>query len=373
MKKVLLGTTGLLGTALLAGGLGMATVDTANAAEINAGGALDITIGGRGDFGIRYSDSALRNTAGTTNLSPTPPVSGSAAAREWDFRNDLRLDLRAEGIGDATGIAYGFFSRLRSTSGSGDPSNIDGGIILDQTYVYIGSSEGEFGQVRLGTQDPVTDLLKITGAAVARGTGGIDGNMREGADIRIADSGKATKAMYLTPVIAGFQAGADFAFNDDDRGRFTADNFGEQSSVGSVAANWQGEFSGVGLGVYGGYAYGNAPVNDVDNRSGYQFGAEASAFGVGVAGSYGRNSRSTGATGISNFWNVGIGTELGGVGLSYSFQFTNQRGGGSNQNHHYVSADTAILPGVTLRGDIGYVEQRYGDGVDGILEVRTVF
>ncbi|MEO1091253.1 MAG: porin [Pseudomonadota bacterium] len=344
------------------------------AAEIGAGGALDVTLGGRGDFGVRYSDSELRGGA-----------PGSAAAREWDYRNDMRLDFRAHGVGDATGLEYGFFARIRTRSGSGDPSNIESGLDLDQTWIYFGSADGDYGEARLGTQEAVTELNRITATNVAAGTGGIDGDQREAPDDRIDDSGKTTKALLLSPVIAGFRLSGDFGFDDADKGRFTADEFGQQAPAYAASLNYAETFGPVKVGGYAGYAGGNG--RGVTARNNYQFGGEVQYLGIGVAGSYGKENNSTGSDGRDNFWNVGVGGGVGIVDLSFNFQRNRLRRPGTpdsrkSQDYYVISGTLPILPGVQINADVGYINGPQvesdgvvgsGNGMDAILELRTRF
>ena len=69
MRKLLLGTTALVGASVL----GVATPDVARAAEVLPGGALDVTISGFARF-------LASGVTSTTSATTTPPAPASTSA-----------------------------------------------------------------------------------------------------------------------------------------------------------------------------------------------------------------------------------------------------------------------------------------------------
>ncbi len=348
MKKVLLGTTGMIAAAAIAGGAVMTAPTPSYAQDISVGGLLDVRITGRHDFSYRYFDSDL------------------SANRNSQFWNDFRIELNADGVGDATGIRYGYRSRFRTDSSQADA----GDVVFDRNWAFF---QGGFGEFRGGQLLPVTDLLRISGSSfTAKGTGGIDGLSANAPRVRVQDSGIGGKIMYLTPNIMGFQAGVDYASQDSDVGRAVgAQPAGNSHNDSwSAGANWQGSFGALDLGVYAGFA-GSAGSPGLEGRRNYQVGGRVGFAGFDVDVGYGEERSSSNTAGRVNFINAGIGTELGGTGLGFTFQNDNIKFGNATQ-YYYLSATQPVLPGVSLRGDLGYVDGDE-DGVDLILQVRTVF
>lgn len=349
MKKVLLGTTGLIAAGAIAGAAVVATPTASVAAELGVGGLLDVTITGRHDLSYRYFEP---------DFAP-----GTKNSQIW---NDFRIELNADGVGDATGIVYGYRSRFRTDSSANDR----GDVVFDRNWAFF---RGGFGEFRGGQLLPVTDLLRISGSSfTAKGTGGIDGLSANAPRVRVGDSGIGGKIMYLTPNIMGFQAGIDYAPNDNDIGRAvgTRPTGGAHGDSWSAGANWQGNFSGVNLGVYGGYA-GSGGSATQDGRENYQVGGRIGFMGFDVDAGYGEEKNDANTGNRTNFINAGIGTELGGTGVGFTFQNDNIKFGNAVQ-YYYLSATQPLLPGVSLRGDLGYIDGDE-DGIDAIIQIRTVF
>jgi hypothetical protein len=354
MKKLLFGTTALVGAFAFAG--------AANAQSVNVGGALDLNISGSSDFGIEYADEDLG--------FGDPDVDGGD--REWFFNQDNEVVFNATGVGDATGISYGVQIELEMATGSGTEGGTNAR--FDEAYTFI---SGNFGEFRLGDEDAATDQLLITSSFVAAGTGGVDGNQRALGNHQIADSGEFTKILYFTPQIAGFQAGASYALKAGDRGE---NPFIGQSTSDHIdlAANWQGSFAGTDVGAYGGVTFFTIDAED-ENAINYQLGGYAELFGFGFAGSIGFEDEDLEELGGRDlFWNVGVGGGFAGVDLSFNFQQDEFESGDlDNQEQYIFGASVPLLPGMALDGEVAYVSDFEGDGdQDGInvlLELGTAF
>jgi hypothetical protein len=366
MKKLLFGTTALVGA--------FAFANASQAQTINVGGALDLSISGTSDFGVEYFSD---------DIAPTE--------REWTFNQDTEIIFRADGVSDTAAITYGANIELELETGAdaeevvtgidedGEPitTSIGGNgsnAQFDEIWGYV---QGSWGEVRFGNEDSAVDILNINASFVAAGTGGLDGNQRSVVDPKLADSGESTKILYFTPNIAGFQAGVSYAIRAGDFGEtFATSLTSNQSDVVDIGANWQGEFANVGLGVFGGYVFGSA--DEGDDFSNFQVGGYAEAFGIGLAGSYGSED----GTARDNFWNIGVGGEFAGVGLSFGYQSADPVDGDST-DYYVLSADTGLLPGVSLRGEVAFadfddldegpLEDDFGDGTNVLLELRTAF
>lgn len=350
MKKLLFGTTALVGA--------VAFTNAATAQSVNVGGALDIEITGYSEFQVEFADEDLGG--------------GVDGPREWFFNQDSEVDVIARGVGDATGITYG--ANLEFDTGDG--SNLQ----FDEAWIFF---ESNWGEVRLGNDDAVTDTLRITSNFVERGTGGLDGDGRFFArETRQADGGEATKIIYFTPQVAGFQGGVSYAINGGD--------FGNSNGTGSntdtsdhidVGVNYLGSFGAFDFGAYGGISSFSTAEPDSENALGWQVGATAGAFGFDIAGSYWANDddlEGTGVTDIDNAFNIALGTEFAGVGVSLAYQNESGFDDAGDADIYGGSADVGILPGVALQGDIFYVDQdgegdEAGDGINALVGLNVAF
>ncbi len=382
MKKLLFGTTALVGAFALA--------TPALSGELKLPGKLDLTIRGTADFGIEWADGDFNFGRGPTD----PATIGASIAgedlegldfddieegdeiavtveaeeeqelgdpRELFFNQDAEIVFRADGVGDATGIRYG--ANLELELDTSDFSNAN----WDELWIYFQNSWGEF---RFGNEDSVVDILNINGSINNAGTGGLDGNQRTVGDPKLTDDGEATKVLYFTPVVAGFQGGVSYSINSDDFGESVGTTEDREDNV-AIGANWQGAIGPVTGGIFAGWSRATASEDDMNN---WQVGAEIGFAGFSLAGSYADETSEV--TDRSGFWNVGLGTEFAGVGTSFGYQFDNVADG-DGQQQYVLSADTPILPGVALRGDVAYVENFGGiggnDGMNALVELRVAF
>ncbi len=396
MKKLLYGTTALVGVFAVAG-----AASQAQAQSFSVGGALDVTISANSTFDVEYTgdDLGFTNSAGKT--------------RNFFFNQDHEIELEAIGVGDATGIEYGFNLQIENAGGDGAG--------FDEAYMFFA---GNFGEVQLGDEDGVVETLAINGAFVAAGTAGIDGDMQIVGEPYLANAGEATKITYYTPNVAGFQAGLSFALDAGDRGSDAGDGTFEE--VLEFGANYQGSFGGVDVGLYAAGTHANSDdygandfAVDASGGTGWTVGGLLGFFGVEVAASYsdedeeGLTERlefddftttadadvTTALQGLSgvtagtaadlvvsrdNTITAGIGTEFAGVAVSFTYHRDSYEvaAGGFDPtiNRYIFGADTGLLPGVALAGEVGYakadldvsgVDER--DGVNAMIQLDVSF
>jgi hypothetical protein len=376
MKKLLFGTTALVGA--------VAFTNAASAQSVSVGGALDLTISGYSEFEIEYADEDLGFTDGSSRQVVDPATGevsteSTGSPREWFFNQDHEIRFLAVGVGDATGITYGIDLQLENAGGT------DAG--FDEAFIFF---SGNFGRVQLGDEDGALSTLTISAVNVQRGTAGLDGGYRAVPSAFLFDSGEATKATYFTPNVAGFQAGVSYAIDADDRGTNGGEN--DVGDVFEFGANWQGTFANFDLGAFGGLTYADASGSGGDSGTAWTIGGLVGFAGFDLAGAYGDE---TGTDGVSegnpfgdgareNFWQLGVGTEFAGVGVSVGYQRDTYAGGVGGAepttDTYVISADTGILPGVSLQGDVAYVDTDQDaagvddpDGVNAILRTNISF
>jgi hypothetical protein len=102
--------------------------------------------------------------------------------------------------------------------------------------------------------------------------------------------------------------------------------------------------------------------------SSYHGGVKVGFGGFNVAGHIGHDDNGQ----ETDYFGIGVGASLGTVNLSAEYGYSDPDGG-DDVSFYVVSADTGLMPGVALRGDVGYVDADATDGVAGVLRVDVAF
>lgn len=354
MKKILLGTTGLVGAALLA---------TAASAE-----TPKVTLGGFSDFQAGWTDNDL-----------------AAADRSVGFRNDNEISVRVDGKTDA-GLGYGAVIDLEadlSTDNNGEGTN------AARTYTYL---DGTWGRAEMGGNKSAASTMRVDASTVAVATGGINGDwvnfvnasggtgvtgagdfvttsklQAEHGDVStLGDETfyNATKVTYYTPRWAGFQIGGSYTPDLDGKGQVAARDEDGFSSVIDLGLGYETQFDGgtkLALSATGEWA--DADAAGADDIEGYNFGALLGIAGFNIAGSWGIWDE--GAIGGANgddaeYWTAGVGYDMGAIGLSATYldsEFSDASAGGDNEFTNLVlGADYKLAPGLTPYAEVSFYE-----------------
>lgn len=319
MRKILLGTTAVVGAALLAPGAfaqttrggggavgqGVPTPAPAGAvgvapSPLNVGpsapstqvtaaptpamagaGGLSIRLGGYFAFtGAMVQDDWDRGRSrnGVTG------VNNAQARSRYDFRNDAELNVFVDGR-TSNGLTYGAvfeFQMDNVVATSGDGTTVS----FDELYGYIGVDG--FGTFRFGQEDSAASLLQVR-APASQALGGdaewdefiVQTGLADSSPYimsGINDGNDATKVIYLSPQFAGFDFGLSYAANSGEGER--TNNEGSTTSAQrdrlgianemSAALRYRGTFGPVGViaGVGGMWASAQSL-----NAAGTAFGA----------------------------------------------------------------------------------------------------
>lgn len=238
MRKILLGTTAVVGLALTG-----AAAQAQTAPTVRIGGFLNL-------MANNLSDSQEGRAA------------GGAVTRDrqnLDFRNELEVQVYVDGKA-ANGLAYGAVVEIQndnsSYSGAGDALDID------EAYIYMSSPK--LGTIRFGEEDAASYLLQVFVPTV-RGLGP-DGDFDDIATTgsiwsSITDGNDSTKLIYLSPQFYGFDFGLSYAPNTGEGERstlgvgssFTTTAPANQRAWSSfsndvnAAVRYRGTFAGVGV------------------------------------------------------------------------------------------------------------------------------
>ncbi len=358
VRRLLLGTTALAGFALW--------LEPAGAAEVQAGGALDIKLSGEARFITSYgnTDDALLDDTVTSGL---------------DFFNDTSVDVRLDGRHDATGIEYGGYIEFQADT------NVEEN--TDETWIYL---RGGWGEAHLGDDDGVSSIsagivggedgAALSAASVAAGTGGLDGDIVSdlfgASTYEPLGTDDATKISYATPKFGGLNFGVSYTpnlaeiFDGAGNGDSLASKDVAAGDIVEGIAHYVGEFGEVRLlGSLSGL-YGDIKDEDAAGGDDYwaaQAGAVVEAFGVSVGGSY--LTEEVGSLEVDAV-TLGIGAGFGGddegvggfnVSLNYGQIISSDdlSLNDSEVDEPYtlvVSADYGIAPGLILQGDVAYFD-----------------
>jgi len=329
MRKILLGTTGVIGAALI--GLGAAQAQTVQAGPgqgqavtvPTGASAPTVRLGGYMQTTFAWVDDQLDYARG----APTGVNAAGLQRRSTnDFRNEVELWVFVNGKA-ANGLAYGAEIQIQNDNvGGGSGSALD----FDEAYMFVSSPT--LGAIRFGEEDSAASLLQVRAPTItafgpdgawdvgilgtANGTGGNPSLMTG-----INDGNDATKVIYLSPQFYGLDFGVSYAANagEGDRAFFgrAVDTLGaggtaippsntQRDKIGvnneySAALRYRGSFSNVGIaaglgGMWasaqrnaaaGGPAFSPAgSTNRFTDINAYTAGLTLTAYGFSFGGEY---------------------------------------------------------------------------------------
>lgn len=343
-RYVLLGTTALAGI--------LAVTPPAPAAEVKPGGALDISVSGFARF--------LVNGGDTDEFLLDEDVSTG-----MDFFNDMEVHFNARGKDEATGIQYG--ATIEFEADTNATAN------TDETWIFL---KGGFGEVRLGDEDGAADADGLVKGPVdiikGIGTDGIEGDEWE----EFLDGNKlyepvgtsdATKVRYYTPSFGGFRAGVSYTPNlngigsGSNNGDTIASKDVEAGDVIEGGVQFDGAFGDIGLAASLTGLYGDVKDEDSAGGDDYRSLQGGVTFGVGgfeVGASYvtyeagAVEMDAVSAAVAYGFGPLSVGVS-GGYGVDTDGIDIDGNAVGSNPWLAILSATYALMPGVTLDGDLG--------------------
>lgn len=365
MKKFLLGTTALISLSAASAAMAGGSHTPAAAEPANTGG-LTVLVGGTLDF-----QSVFRNEDRETG--------GNNEKNEF-FRNDTVLNFTAAGSTDS--FDYGAVIELVADANQ-DKNGTDGG---RKTYLYV--ENDSFGRVEGGMNVGASSTLEVDASTIARGTGGVDGDIFYNMDTSASngsyitspnlptadeetDEGNANKLTYYTPRFSGVQFGVSFTPDTGNRGSATSisfdDDFSDYSNVFAGGVNFQSDVAdGVGIMASAVAEFGTAEGgsgtaltnDDLEDLSAYSLGLGFEFEGFSVAGNYadlGDSGQDTTPTAGSDtdqaYYTLGAAYENGAYGVSVTY-LNSQAGNAVDPTQNELSnlvigADYQMAPGLT--------------------------
>ena len=387
MRKILLGTTAVVGLAIAApaafaqgiapgSGTQGQTLTAAPAPGLAGVGGLTVRLGG-------YFEFSAANIQDDNDRAARASLGDGKARQRNDFRNDLELVVFVDGRA-ANGMQYGAVFEFQMDNQSN--TTVD----LDEAYGFI---KGGWGEFRFGAEDSAASLLSVRapGAGALGGDAvwdefimqrGLASNSGPYVTSGINDGNDATKIIYLSPQFAGFDVGISYAPNGNEGERV---DVGSTANVAqrdrttleneiSAALRYRGTFGDVGLQAGAGMMFADAPANAVptggttattknnlESVTAYFFGAQVAAYGFALGGEYafgryfgasvGRNAVAKGLD-DSSHWLVGTTYTLGSVVLGAVYGNGTQDNGGTVKDRDHtvwgIGALYNLAPGIGL-------------------------
>ncbi|WP_366653843.1 porin [Fodinicurvata sp. EGI_FJ10296] len=297
--------------------------------------------------------------------------------RNGDFRNRMdNLTISVSNTAD-NGLTYGGSYNVLKGEGN------------DSAQLFV---SGAFGTVRMGDWDAAANELGI--GSPSAGTGGFDGNFGDyvptAGIIQTGTAGAAgTNVTYLTTGTAlddtGLTLGISYTPQTDSSDwtieRDNADGF---QDAASVAAKYEGEFSGVSLSASAGYEFGTSNetedlgaffgTRNHEDLSAYQLGANVGFGGFTFGGQWvddgdsgllsgGRHSTvSVGVTYAMGALTVGANYANGAQEVSYSESddgLTASVNEEIEEQRFGLGASYSVAPGLDILADLTYYDNTW--------------
>lgn len=349
MKKILLGTTVLVGAAALFAGAA-----NAETPKVTVGGFADFQVGVVGE-------------------------DADAGTRPQSFRSDTEISFRIDGKTDA-GLGYGGGVDLEAdTTADADAQ----GLNASRTFIYV---DGSFGRVEAGSEVGAQGTMKVDASSIARATGGIDGDFTYFTTVPGAAQYLATpdlvlgygagslgdesqenmnKVTYYTPRFAGFQLGVSYIVDNANQGQVVSRaNAGApgDATVDNIFAggiSYDNKFGDFGVTVAATGEHGEATLGTNEDLKAWNVGGKVTYMGFSVAGSYGDLGDSLRTAGDdATYWTLGGAYEFGAFAASVTYMDSEYETAGvvNDFSNLSVGADYKLAPGFTPYAEVSFVE-----------------
>jgi outer membrane protein OmpU len=349
MKKVLLGTTALLGAGLVA-----SPAFAADGIKLGVGGFFKTA------YMVNFDDDSEGERGNERNTD------GVFSDAEIHFTGSTVLD---------NGLEVGARVELEGE----DNSVGDGADQIDEAWIYF---SGGFGELRMGSDD---DALANACIVPPGGTGnfsafspnqwGANTNTSNTVCTGVDDRGDAQKFVYITPSFAGFQLTASYTPNGGDERHgdgvgphlgmpVNADNESRHNFAGYLSYSFEGD--GWGLTAGAGAAFEGhveqTPGPNREEQDFYQAGLNLTFgnFSVGGVFEYFHDLADQGDVDV-DAWVAGAGIaytmDAFTVGAQYSHgdaEDDGADGGDSTQDRIVLTGNYALGPGINIDGEVGY-------------------
>lgn len=276
MRKILLGTTAVVGAALL----GATAAQAQTAPTVRIGGFMEVT-------GAYINDD-----------NDDRVLAGGGSRDKFDFRNEFEIHVLVSGKA-ANGLSYGAVMELEMDNVGNTATSNE--VSVDEAYMFISSPT--LGTLRIGDEDSAASLLQVRVPTIAGM--GPDGNWDELLTNRagtrngnsymlsgINDGNDSTKIIYLSPQFFGFDFGLSYAPNSSEGERSTSAGISQRNRTGltdeiSLGLRYRGSFGNIGVAAGFGAMFADRPLGAAAQEvTAYTVGLSLTGFGLTVGGEY---------------------------------------------------------------------------------------
>ena len=377
MKKALLASTALIGAALLSA--------PAQAGSVGSGDNLAVSLSGFMWFQASLLDEDRSAGYGRGQSFQIP---------------ETEINIDASNTAD-NGITYGVHMEVETSPNTGTGSGTAGGP-ADEVYAFI---DGDFGRLEMGDQDDSTNRMLVGAYQTHQGLSGPFGGlgglavvfhggpppMLSRTDWQPFTTSDATKVVYFTPRVSGFQVGVSYTPDHGSNGGsfFETDNDGDFENTFGLGVSYTGKFGDVGVSaawvwevgddeVAGGRGPDGADAEDLDV---WGIGAKFDYAGVSLGFNY-RDNGDFGLTTLQTaagrdagkYWAVGVGYSQGPWGVSTWYSHGEQDYGTSvlaagtqeTVQRYGIGGRYAVAPGWQIRADYNFIEHNNIGGFTGL-------
>jgi len=332
MKKVLLGTTAIIGASVV-----LASAAQAEAPKLSMSG------------NVKFEMAGVDQDADAFN-------------RGYKFyTDDAEIVFKASSTAD-NGLEYGAKIEYEFENNG-----------TDEAMIWL---SGDWGLVQMGNEDGAEDAVKVGGWSVLGATGGWDGEMPaenfdalDGPSLA-GDSSDATKISYFTPSFNGFRAGVsftpDFGHEYDAAPSETDDDVSNALGFG---LEYKGTFSEVGVHVSGRYAMGEyegdgtATDSDQEDVSAFALGAKFDYAGFSLGIGYADNGDSGAVKGTTadggQWFDIAVGYATGPYAVAAGWYTSEKDLAGSAEAEADVfslTGDYTVADGLGIYAEYDYVD-----------------
>ncbi|MCZ8141391.1 MAG: porin [Acetobacteraceae bacterium] len=260
------------------------TTPTTSGIIVRLGGFFDFSMGNVQD---EADKGQFRNNAGG--------ISTARGRAKNDFRTEAEINLYADGVA-ANGMRYGAVFELQMdnlAAGSGT------GVDYDELYGFV---RGSWGELRFGQEDAAANLMQVRRPSVlwmgtddawdefvvqqAGAVFGASPYIMSG----LTDGSDKTKIIYLSPQLYGFDFGLSFAPNDGEGERtqradsaveFQRDRTRIENEISAIL-RYRGTFGDVGVAASFGGVWADAPSLNANGAPPVVKGQNVNAYSAGL-------------------------------------------------------------------------------------------
>jgi outer membrane protein OmpU len=278
----------------------------------------------------------------------------TAGLNEFDIKRKSSIFFEGETTLN-NGLTVGYHGDLFQENAAADN--------LESSFIYF---SGPWGRMNFGREGGAANLLQVAAPAADSNLDGVDidfsffnagasgyrqAYLAEGAD-EFAD-----KITFITPILNGLQGAASFSPEYDQKTTADYENGmpanttpGDLENLVEGALRYDGEFSGVGVSVGGGYLTASDEGVTSEDFTEWNAGLNLSFKGFSVGTAY-INDETDGVSEIDTYV-VGLGYETGAYNFGATYFNSQEDLSGDELDRYAVGAGYTFGPGFKFNGSV---------------------